>query len=325
LTTNIFNTVIVFVVCLLTFVKGMHLNFDTILNADAVEFCPVKGLRDVLICGTYQLKESDAGRGRAEDQTRIGRLYSLSITQDYDHEDTDPSEDSNGEFSLEVPPTSKLSLRQNFQLDCCGVFDIKFSSSSISGGALLGHAAADGFLYTYKVAGDGEARSISRLASIDCRGSPEDANALALSLDWSNRIRSSSSSLAAAVSLSDGSLCVVDTREDGTLEVCARHNQARHLYAPMCSLHGYIFYAQSFLPAPSLQYSRKVNRGIGQVRQRWPGHELEAWVTSWDGHTDGVLYRHPPLVLLPRRRRRRRESALDVVRASPLRPFYVVT
>lgn len=31
---------------------------DTLLNADAVEWCPHPGLQDVLLCGTYKLLES---------------------------------------------------------------------------------------------------------------------------------------------------------------------------------------------------------------------------------------------------------------------------
>ena len=199
----------------------MHVCFDTVLNADAVEFCPVKGLRDLLICGTYQLKESDVGRGRAEDQTRLGRLFALSVCQNYE-QDQDLQEECGGSLYLEVPPSSQFSLTKNCELDCCGVFDIKFRTTPFSDGALLGHAAADGFLYTYKVAncdGNCKGSAITPLSSIDCRRSPEDTSALALSLDWGDRIHATASSPAAAISLSDGSLCVVDMREDGALEV----------------------------------------------------------------------------------------------------------
>lgn len=39
--------------------------FDTILSADSIEWCPVKDYRQYVICGTYQL----------EKETRIGRIY----------------------------------------------------------------------------------------------------------------------------------------------------------------------------------------------------------------------------------------------------------
>jgi hypothetical protein len=35
--------------------------FPTVLNADAIEFSPDKGLESIFVCGTYQLKEGDEG------------------------------------------------------------------------------------------------------------------------------------------------------------------------------------------------------------------------------------------------------------------------
>lgn len=35
--------------------------FGSVLNADAIEFCPDEGLEDVFVCGTYQLREGDEG------------------------------------------------------------------------------------------------------------------------------------------------------------------------------------------------------------------------------------------------------------------------
>ena len=35
--------------------------FASVLNADAIEFCPDEGLEDIFVCGTYQLREGDEG------------------------------------------------------------------------------------------------------------------------------------------------------------------------------------------------------------------------------------------------------------------------
>ena len=32
---------------------------DTVYSADSVEWCPVEGFQDLLLCGTYQLEEKD--------------------------------------------------------------------------------------------------------------------------------------------------------------------------------------------------------------------------------------------------------------------------
>ena len=71
-----------------------HASFDSVLNADAVEFCPVSGLRDLLICGTYQLKEGDEGK-RADEQTRLGRLYALTVSSS--HDEDPPRTDGTGD------------------------------------------------------------------------------------------------------------------------------------------------------------------------------------------------------------------------------------
>eukprot|EP00041_Stephanoeca_diplocostata_P010586 m.168671 g.168671 ORF g.168671 m.168671 type:complete len:202 (-) comp18216_c0_seq3:929-1534(-) len=120
-------------------------SLDTELDADAVEFCPDEEFANVAICGTYKLEESDAG-GRADQQTRHGRLLVMNV-------DT----------------TSKLEPCASMEssLDVSGVFDIKWLALDThpalwdtvraapqegtvdAARALLGHAAADGFLYTY--------------------------------------------------------------------------------------------------------------------------------------------------------------------------------
>lgn len=48
--------------------------FDTIYNADTVEWCPVSPYHNFLVCGTYQLNE--------ETKNRFGRLYLLKLSTD---------------------------------------------------------------------------------------------------------------------------------------------------------------------------------------------------------------------------------------------------
>jgi hypothetical protein len=38
-----------------------HNAFSSVLNADAIEFCPDEGREDFFVCGTYQLREGDEG------------------------------------------------------------------------------------------------------------------------------------------------------------------------------------------------------------------------------------------------------------------------
>lgn len=39
------------------------LEVDTVLTADAVEWCPHAGLEQILACGTYQLEDGGSRRG----------------------------------------------------------------------------------------------------------------------------------------------------------------------------------------------------------------------------------------------------------------------
>jgi hypothetical protein len=129
--------------------------YDTVLHADAVEFCPVQGLHDVMVCGTYQLQESEQG-GRAEHQTRIGRLYLLRVGETISQHEGGQEEQA------------CLTLKEESRIDVPGVFDIKWSGPRNDQTSILGHAAADGFLYAYAPCPD-EGLGLSRLGSTDCR------------------------------------------------------------------------------------------------------------------------------------------------------------
>jgi diphthamide biosynthesis protein 7 len=101
-----------------------------------------------------------------------------------------------------------------------GIFDIKWSGGGgATGGAdderpVLGHAAADGYLYTYTL----QARlQLEKAGGLDCRTNPDRVGALALSLDWNNRKPgvTLAADRCAAVSLSDGSIAVVSVGAGG--------------------------------------------------------------------------------------------------------------
>jgi len=206
-------------------------SLDTVLNADAVEFCPVEGQRDRLVCGTYQLEESEEG-GRAEQQTRHGRLLVVRSRQAAD---------------------GSVQLEEESRLDVPGVFDIKWGGWAMGKNPMLGHAAADGHLYTYTLGDKGD---LTQVHKVDCRQEDAAPGTLALSLDWSDRRRQfwsggvggggGSSSSQVAVSMSDGTVCIVESGEAGDLI----------------------------------------------VKNQWNAHDLEAWIVTWDSHSPegSVLY-----------------------------------
>eukprot|EP00040_Diaphanoeca_grandis_P006718 m.38423 g.38423 ORF g.38423 m.38423 type:complete len:404 (-) comp17910_c0_seq1:78-1289(-) len=168
---------------------------DTVLNADAVEFCPITGFEDLLVCGTYQLEESDKG-GRIEQQTRHGRLLMVQTAW------STPNDAAAASASAVVKST----------LDVPGVFDIKWCGRTTTDAAtpLLGHAAADGFLYLYGAHG----YTLKQQSQLNCRTDVTKTENLALSLDWSNR-KHAVADPTAAVSMSDGSICFAHMTQTG--------------------------------------------------------------------------------------------------------------
>lgn len=157
-----------------------------------------------MVCGTYQLEESEEG-GRAEQQTRRGRLLVVKVQDDV---------------------AGGLGLKQQSALDVPGVFDIKWGGWGLGGdrAPLLGHAAADGQLYVYRISTEG----LSLAQSVDCRKDDAPPGTLALSLDWSDRRRGAregsggGASRQVAVSMSDGTMCIVESAEGGTLHARER-------------------------------------------------------------------------------------------------------
>eukprot|EP00039_Didymoeca_costata_P021085 m.343368 g.343368 ORF g.343368 m.343368 type:complete len:361 (+) comp22721_c0_seq1:183-1265(+) len=170
--------------------------FDTGLHADSAEFHPGILGKPILACGTYQLIENEEG-GRAEQQTRIGRVHMLSISANFDG------------------PVEVSSIHS---LEVSGIFDLKWSNIPKQHGeprrvpeapSLLGHAAADGKLYVY--VWDEDSKQLNQIGNCSaCSG-------LALSLDWNNRYTDSPPQVQqAAVSYSDGGISTINVAPDGT-------------------------------------------------------------------------------------------------------------
>ncbi|XP_038559816.1 diphthine methyltransferase [Micropterus salmoides] len=162
--------------------------FDTELSADTVEWCPVPSSHDILACGTYQLQK---GTGE-EDATpsRTGRLYLFEFRRE-------------GSMS---PPLTELQ-----RMDTPAILDLKWCHVPVSGGAVLGMAAATGELQLYTLSESQEgSRSLQALSSLEVG-----AERLALSLDWSTG-RMHSSDVRVVCSDSAGCVSVLSLAE-GTL------------------------------------------------------------------------------------------------------------
>ncbi|XP_046361257.2 diphthine methyltransferase-like [Haliotis rufescens] len=169
--------------------RGLVQTFDTELNADSVEWCPVEGCQDVLLCGTYQLEEQDKGESTCDEkrpQTRVGQLRV---------------------YRLESTEASPRSLSLHHCLDMPGVLDIKWCARAC---LLLtcGLVNAAGHLQLWQVADTALMTPPKKLTQIDLG-----LTCLGLSLDWSD---SKHDSLQIVTSDSTGSLSVFDVDSDVT-------------------------------------------------------------------------------------------------------------
>ncbi|KAK3091025.1 hypothetical protein FSP39_016585 [Pinctada imbricata] len=168
---------------------------DTEYSADSVEWCPLNGLKDILLCGTYQLQESqqnDAAEENAkQSQTRVGRLYL---------------------HRLEGDPESQT-LKNVSSTDMPGILDIKWCTVPIDEQSVFGLVTSVGELQVYKLKSTAVEDGIEQL-SVSSLGD----DILGLSLDWSNKV-SKSSSPRIACSSSDGRITVYQLTNSDVLEL----------------------------------------------------------------------------------------------------------
>lgn len=136
-----------------------HQTFDTELSADSLEWCPVTGFQDLLLCGTYQLDDS-----RQEDtlktspQVRVGRLYLHHL------------DNQSGGRQLQLCNS----------LDMPGILDIKWSCQLMEGRPCFAIVNSVGQLRIFIVKENMNIVMVTEeQLDIDCLG---------LSLDWNNML-----------------------------------------------------------------------------------------------------------------------------------------
>ncbi|XP_037586245.1 diphthine methyltransferase [Cebus imitator] len=141
---------------------------DTELTADAVEWCPLRGLRHLLACGTYQLRradepagpQSEGGMEVEEPQIRLGRLFLYSFNEN--NNSTHP-------------------LVEVQRKDTSAILDMKWCHIPVAGHALLGLADASGSIQLLRLAeSEKSGHMLEPLSSLAL-----EQQCLALSLDWS--------------------------------------------------------------------------------------------------------------------------------------------
>lgn len=164
--------------------------FDTVYNADTVEWCPVSPFRNLLVCGTYQLNEAT--------KDRFGRLYLLKVS------------------------TSSLHVVQ--QLDIAAIPDCKWCPISVSGKILLAVATTAGqiIVYELKTADCDESVQLVLLCETNLK---RESELLALSVSWYANDCSDDPLLSA----SDSCGCVT-VLQLTSISLSIKHNWKAHSY-----------------------------------------------------------------------------------------------
>ncbi|KDQ63752.1 hypothetical protein JAAARDRAFT_29786 [Jaapia argillacea MUCL 33604] len=185
--------------------------FDTVYPADSVEFCPGSGSESIFVCGTYKLEESpDSSSHQGEEpglspatprtQRRLGKCLVFETKQDEEY-----------------------GFRQLQEFSLPAILDMKWCHRSPSANPLLGIADSEGKVTLHEWLQS--ERRMEQVSSITCA----DPDILCLSLDWSNR-RSPTSTLGSlVVSLSNGSLCLLQPDRSGLSVI---NTWAAHDYEP---------------------------------------------------------------------------------------------
>lgn len=167
-------------------------SYDTVLPADSVEFCPHEDSRDIFVCGTYKLEHE-----RAADVT-------------VSPNETASEPESSGQyrwgkcFVFKVTDTKAKLCTLIQEMTLSAILDQKWCHRSRTSTAILGIADSEGRISVQEWQSQNHA--FRCLQKISCAS----ADVLCLSLDWSNRRYPSDHLGSLIVSLSDGSLCLLN-------------------------------------------------------------------------------------------------------------------
>ncbi|XP_061169058.1 diphthine methyltransferase-like [Saccostrea echinata] len=150
---------------------------DTGFYADSVEWCPCDGNHDILLCGTYQLDESqEMKQSNSDEAKKMNNQTRHGNVQVYKLNTTDESNSLTKTSAIEMP----------------GVLDIKWSPDLDGENPVFGLVNSVGTAELYvmnhrdEMGGGSTATEITKLAGVTLG-----ENVLGLSLDWANRITKS--------------------------------------------------------------------------------------------------------------------------------------
>ncbi|CAG8668549.1 6395_t:CDS:10, partial [Racocetra persica] len=178
-------------------------SLDTEYSADSVEFCPFEDYSQFLVCGTYQLADSEV-------------KHTEYVHEDQEYNDNVSSQPKRrlGRLLLYQIMNNECSVVMNKiqQIETSAILDIKWSHQCIDDQMILALADASGKVGLYKLNQEKSQLDLIILYAVN------DNDKLCLSLDWSDRL-GLSSDRSIVLSQSDGSISVLSVdRQLGIFE-----------------------------------------------------------------------------------------------------------
>lgn len=167
--------------------------FNTDLNADSIEWCPIKPYRHVFTCGTYQLSNAEnmkEGEKKNPQELRKGQIYLFQLV------------------------TGPEVIKQIQKIPLVGVLDCKWAHRELSNNIFLAVATALGDIRIYKLQDIG----LLSLEHVYTHPLSSSKSTLALSLDWSTGI--SDTDVKILISDSEGFITMVSFADGQIREDC---------------------------------------------------------------------------------------------------------
>lgn len=156
------------------------------LSADSLEFCPIDGYQDVVLCGTYQLTDEESRESGETEEKRRGVIYLFKVLE-----------------------KGHLELLQ--QVEVPAVLDSKWCHVKFNDKILLGVVNALGYLQIYELEQQDDRLRLKLLVQRKIDSNENNEN-LALSLDWSTG-RGDSSRAYVTVSNSNGTVVLLELNQ----------------------------------------------------------------------------------------------------------------
>ncbi|KAI0655085.1 WD-40 repeat-containing protein [Cubamyces menziesii] len=185
--------------------------FDTDWPADSAEFCPHPGAEDFFVVGTYKLEQSEKDQNDAENEESAPSPS----------EARKPQKRRGKCLLFRVDTDDRFDLLQETELPA--ILDMKWCHRESSATPVLGIADSEGHITLHELRTE-EGRLL-QLQSISCAST----EVLCLSLDWSSRRTPSSGLGNLIISLSDGSLSLLQPDNTGLAVTDSWH---AHDYEP---------------------------------------------------------------------------------------------